>query len=79
VPTPDGQYHADEFIGEVIGIAHLRKLHLDMPAHNGDPVRAIVAFDHPDDGWVAFTSINERTMGFALADIRRQIRNRWGR
>jgi hypothetical protein len=80
MPTADGQYHLDEFVGEVIGIAHLRRLHLDMPKRNGDPVVLIVGFDHPTDGWTTFQSLTEhKTMGFALADVRQQIKERWGR
>lgn len=79
MPTADGQYHLDEFVGEVIGIAHLRRLHLDMPKRNGDTVHAVVGFDHPTEGWIAFTSMQTKTMGLALADVRQQIRDRWGR
>lgn len=79
MPTADDQYHLDEFVGEVIGIAHLRRLHLDMPKRNGDAVRLIVGFDHPQEGWVPFTSLTTKTIGFALADVRQQIRERWGR
>lgn len=78
MPTADGQYHLDEFVGEVIGIAHLRRLNIEMPAKGERGIVLIVGFDHPTDGWVPFTSMGERTMGLALADVRQQIRDRWG-
>lgn len=80
MPTADGQYHFDEFIGEVIGIAHLRRMYLDLPKRNGEPVTLSVWFGTPGaDGLTEFISRDEITVGRALTDVRRQIREQWGR
>lgn len=89
--TPDGQYHADEFIGEVISIGRLTRLDIQMPV---DPVDLLSA---PRDGAAAAIAIaylrdpgdnyrtehvftgHGRTMGFALAEARQQIRDHFGR
>lgn len=82
MPTTEGQYRTDEFIGEVIGIARLCKFQLDM-AYDDAPehrVQAWVAFDSLDMlGTVTDFRATGRTMGFALAAVRQQIKEHYGR
>ena len=82
MPTADGQLYADEFIGEVIGIARLRHLNLDMSsddlvlAHAGFEIAESRDGNHYDTRH--FVGIG-KTMGFALAALREKIREHYGR
>lgn len=81
MPTDDGQYFCDEFIGEVIVIDLLRDFRIQLPGeHSSD--RSVLAtvsmgrgphFDrHEFEG-------RGKTMGFALAELRERIREHYGR
>lgn len=82
MPTKDGQYHTDEFIGEVIGIDLMRDFRIVIPDTDERPrpdVKAIVAFGRgPASECMSFTG-RGKTMGFALADVRQQVREHYGR
>lgn len=81
MPTADGQLFCDEFIGEVIGIDLVRDFRLQLPGEH-DRERVVIATvsmgrgPHFDRN--AFEG-SGRTMGFALAALREQIRNHYGR
>jgi hypothetical protein len=84
MPTADGQLFTDEFIGEVIGIARLRRLDIqqDPDSVSDDRCGVFVVFDRipgraPEEQ-ATFTG-KGRTMGFALANARHAIKERWGR
>lgn len=93
MPTADGQYHTDEFISEVIGIARLTKLHIDLPvaqARSGDwttapggsaefAAIALIEMQDPNDANFYNFRGEGKTMGFALADARRKIKEHFGR
>lgn len=94
MPTADGQLFCDEFIGEVIGIARLTKLHIDLPAaqaRSGDwttapggsaefATIALIEMQDPNDNASFYNFRGEgKSMGFALADARRKIAEHFGR
>jgi hypothetical protein len=77
MPTPDGQLHCDEFIGEVISIDRLR--HFSIDASGEDSVLASCAFWRTvNDQPVRFSGYG-KSIGFALASMREQIREHYGR
>lgn len=90
MPTSDGQMFADEFIGEVIGIGRLTRLEISMPV---DPVDLMSAPRGGSAGAIAIAYLRDphrptdehvftgsgKTMGFALAEARQQIREHFGR
>lgn len=85
MPTRDGQYHTDEFIGEIIGIGRLWSLTIDMldERHCGIDRRVVVAVvlghgPSPDAATSRFVG-RGKSMGFALAEAREGIREHFGR
>lgn len=77
MPTTDGQLFMDEFIGEVISIDRL--VDFRVISRPNEAVVAQVSFGGglPVED-TKFTGVG-RTMGFALADVREQIRQHYGR
>ena len=81
MPTPDGQYHTDEFITEVVRIDLLRELRIQLPDRDHMPgdVKATAAFGRgPLSETFSFTG-RGKTMGFALAELRERVREHYGR
>jgi len=85
VPTTDGQYHCDEFIGEIIGIGRVWGFTIEMldertTALDRRVVAAVVLGDGPSPDAPTRRFVGQgRTMGFALADVREKIRDHYGR
>lgn len=77
MPTADGQMYADEFIQEVIGIDRLRNFSFDLTAESFVLVSAVFWRTHNDVR--THFSASGRTMGFALANLREEIREHYGR
>lgn len=77
MPTSDGQYFCDEFVGEVIGIDRLVDFRLVMRPNENVVAHVVFGGGIPAED-NKFTGMG-RTMGFALADVREQIRDHYGR
>lgn len=79
-PRTDGQMFTDEFIGEVIKIDLLREFRVELPSdHSAERgVRTTVSMGRgPSFDRNEFIG-RGKTMGFALADVRSQIRGHYG-
>lgn len=89
--TADGQMFTDEFIGEVITIARLTKLTIELPVDRtrvgdwmrsdptDDPARVHVEMADPNTGDFHNFTGSGRTMGFALKRCREEIATQFGR